>query len=108
MRRLKVSNSESLLCIVCDVPDTSKKLNRKTISVSNDEIKSFYRVLSLLSSLQSIRNSRRLRTFFARVVRRFAEHASDASYLALSSDTLGEWSMKCIQSSSRELRMAAS
>jgi serine/threonine-protein kinase ATR len=101
------ANKHGVQCLNCD-SQFDFKSQVETGEEILDELRCCHRLLCQLAGLQAIRSSRKLRIALARAVRRFIRHFDDAARLSISSDPLGEWSIKGIQSSSREIRMSVS
>jgi serine/threonine-protein kinase ATR len=96
-------------CLLCDVSigQTSASLKSVSHHYGAPDCQRVYEFLCLLAESSLVRNSRRLRILFVQSIRRFINHVIDEKYLNLSSDPLGRYCMKSLQSSTRELRLSA-
>ncbi len=95
-------------CSICD--NFPEHANLQLLSSWNsrfpEDVKAIVSILETLISDQSFRRSKRQRVLTANLLRRVLAHVDDQQYLQLGS-VFGEWCMRSLQSSIRELRIAA-
>jgi serine/threonine-protein kinase ATR len=101
---------KSSKCTVCDIWNRQ----RWTLSMWHTEVLSgeaqdaLRAFLCMLTESKMIKSSRRLRILLVLAINNFVNHASDKKYQNLAIDPLGQYCMKSLQSSIRELRLSSS
>lgn len=98
----------SAQCSICDnFPEIT---NSQVLSSWNSrfpkDVRTIISTLEILINDQSFQRSKYLRVLAANLIRRILVHVDDEQYLQLGS-VFGEWCMRSLQSSIRELRIAA-
>ena len=98
----------SAQCSICDnFPERARShLLSSWNSRFPEDAKAIISMLEILIDDQSFRGSKRQRVLTANLISRVLAHVDDEQYLQLGS-ILGEWCMRSLQSSVRELRVAA-
>ncbi|KAF1978386.1 hypothetical protein BU23DRAFT_586870 [Bimuria novae-zelandiae CBS 107.79] len=97
-------------CILCDASGPAKR-ERKVRWDSqgpDDMCKDVVAGLVAITQADKFYHSSRSRVLMAVAIGRIFNHISDAEYLSLETSPLGEWLLKSMQRSLRELRIAAS
>ena len=98
----------SAQCSICD--NSPGCANSQPLSSWNscfpEDVKATISMLGTLIDEQSFQRSKRQRVLAANLIRRVLAHVEDQQYLQLGS-VFGEWCMRSLQSSIRELRVAA-
>jgi serine/threonine-protein kinase ATR len=108
LRSLKFSASR--YCTLCDALTDQSSSTQKAAFCHYEppDCHRVYEFLCLLVESSLVRNSRKLRILLVQSIRRFINHVIDEKYMSLSTDPLGRYCMKSLQSSTRELRLSAS
>lgn len=103
-------NVRAYRCRVCDRPP-AQPLPENTPAWNDviplDEYAEAVFVLHALVEDSGFRRSKGPRILAAHAMRRMINHLSDGDFLALGSSSFGPWLMRSLQSSVRELRVAA-
>lgn len=90
-------------CDYCD--STSSKLVKRQFAYANDS--ELLKTLSVLTGMQELNESRKLRCDALRAYKRLMNHTQDRSFQNLRESSLGNWCLGRLDSSKRELRIAA-
>ena len=89
---------------MCDLDNNDMALNKPDTS---DQLKKLLLTLSNLIGLPKSQKSRQPRIAAMMALGRVLSHTSDESYLNLATSGMGQWCLQALQSSIRELRIAA-
>jgi hypothetical protein len=103
-------STKSSKCRVCDTANLQglpsfMPHDEPSLGKTQDTLHAF---LCLLTESKVIKNSRTLRVLLVLAINRFINHASDKKFQNLAIDLLGQYCMKSLQSSIRELRLSSS
>lgn len=98
-------SSCSILCVVCD--SYGKDKARCTLNDNTVELGELLTTLSDLIKSPEAQKSRQSRVAAMVAAGRVLSHSNDEQYLNLATSTLGQWCLQALQSSLRELRIAA-
>jgi serine/threonine-protein kinase ATR len=94
----------SLKCAICEGASlTTLTTERPNERVSREAILTFSKLISSSAFL----DSRRPRVMAMIALRKFAVHSTDPAFVNLETSSLGQWCLQSLQSSIRELRVAA-
>ena len=103
-------NWKSATCTLCDTPGSLAR--ESTIHWNQQALEEIWKdVIAGLITItleKKFQQSSRPRVLMAVAIGRIFNHISDAEYLSLEVSPLGEWLLKSMQRSLRELRIAAS
>ncbi|KAF2473193.1 uncharacterized protein BDR25DRAFT_257421, partial [Lindgomyces ingoldianus] len=104
-----VSDWRSLPCRVCDNPQTPNRGSAIywEVVASGEDWKETIAALLAITEIQEFERSTKPRVLMALSIRRVFNHISDPEYLNLEMCALGQWLMKSLSRSLRELRIAA-
>ncbi|KAI5867447.1 phosphatidyl inositol 3-kinase [Durotheca rogersii] len=104
MHRRKAGEFPRLDCHYCQSPQTSRGVPF-CLDVSAKQ--TIQNIFSSLVQLPSFLESRRLRVTAMSALRRIARHSENSDFLDLEVSVTAQWCLKSLQSSVRELRIAA-
>lgn len=102
---LSASSSCSVKCVVCD--SYTKDKTGLALHADTTELGELLTTFSNLITLPKHQKSRQPRVAAMVAVSRVLSHVSDEQYLDLATSTFGQWCLQALQSSLRELRIAA-
>lgn len=98
--------AQKATCSVCDAPTDMGKavaLNDSMTNLMNEAIMVFEK----LTRSPHFISSRRTRVIAMFALRKFAQHFDSPAFLDLNTSLLGQWCMRSLNSTLRELRIAA-
>lgn len=89
-------------CLIC-----WRTLSSKREHGASEEAQAYERILSRLLSWPGIHRLKRPRVLVMLAIQRYVNHAAEGESLDISKSPLGQWCLKSLHSSLRELRIAA-
>lgn len=89
-------------CATCHRPQTNRSTHMSSI-----EMDSYEEVLTKLIDWQGLQRLKRGRLLLMSAIQRFVNHAGDSDKLDISRSPLGQWCLRSLHSSQRELRITA-
>ncbi|OCK82203.1 hypothetical protein K432DRAFT_473031 [Lepidopterella palustris CBS 459.81] len=101
---------EELSCKICDMPHTNQDRDPQTYwnaAHHGEDWKTVISVLAAVTENSDFQRSVKPRILLTLTIRRVFNHISEAESLDLSLSLLGQWCLRSLRSSSRELRIAA-
>lgn len=99
----KVRTVKCLLCEGMKLPDMSNRDEERLANISRVALHALGRIVKSID----IHDNRRPRVLAMFTLRRFALHFDDPDFLDLEVSQLAQWCLKSLNSSNRELRIAA-
>ena len=103
-------NLGSVDCRLCDSVEVPRERRKEWLwdqGAHVDDCRHLTQLLTTVVSLPELQRSNKARTLAAVALRRIVNHVSDPQTVDLASSPLGQWCLKSVHSSSRELRIAA-
>ncbi|KAL7276740.1 serine/threonine-protein kinase M1 [Rhizina undulata] len=91
-------------CSYCDAVCRSPTTTRKYADPDNSEL---FKTMEVLLKLDSFQESTKVRVWGVMSVKRLLNHTQDLAHLNLAEAGLGKWCVNALQSSRRQLRIAA-
>ena len=91
-------------CSVCDVPQ-ARRLSKETWEGSDSE--ELFLVAAKLVKMQHLQRATGPRVAAMAAIKRLLSHTKDVTYLDLNTSAFGQWCLRALRSSMRELRIAA-
>jgi serine/threonine-protein kinase ATR len=97
-------------CSVCDVSDLPRRAEKSywNNGDSGEDWKEVIAAMLIITETAQFRDGSQCRIQMALAIRRVFSHISDPDYLNLDHCALGQWLIKSLNRSLRELRIAAS
>lgn len=98
-----ITHSRCYFCETLPLPEAITVHDVRCQSISKDAIS----ILATLVNSPRFHDSKRSRVLAMIALRTFATHFTDEEFLDLEASSLGQWCLQSLQSSVRELRIAA-
>ena len=98
-----------LTCTVCDASSTSQRDEKSYWNKRDhgEDWKDAIAAMLTITEMDNFQDASKPRILMALAIRRLFNHISDADYLNLEISSLGQWLLKSLSRSLRELRIAA-